>query len=451
MTNPRSRAGSTRASSTASRDSSVNIPVLPSVKDDDSNAELRKWQVILLDTLEILFRQVTDSILSLQRLLSDKISWKKTYDSSYIYAPYDQVYSPGYLAIANTNTNDYPFPRTVGSPFNIYQGASPTPSLVAKQITSGQRYKNDDNPFQVNTYGVYRVAGNKYLVYSVHNPSTTPVYTLLDEFTATDTGWFYFNMPPMIVLAGDEFDLITAVNEPDPTPTTWTADYNYTTPQNAGNPGIGVAEQGRSTPGVLSFNYIAEGVNDVETELKALLPGDIISTPTASWTILSGQISGTFISFSVAPSVVSPVTGSQLFTFQTVTATPITYLDDPDYWLSTPLSGVIKGLFIADGDYNDIVPNDSAYGTDLNIVEIEQSTDWDLIPLGGSDSGGGGASSSFWDASGADITPNNAGIVKGLVSDSGVKNVDSQLQVMTQAAYDGLTPDPNTMYFTTGS
>jgi hypothetical protein len=59
------------------------------------------------------------------------------------------------------------------------------------------------------------------------------------------------------------------------------------------------------------------------------------------------------------------------------------------------------------------------------------------------------AAAGFWDANGDDITPNNVGVVKGVFSDAGVKNINSQMQVLTQAAYDALTPDANTLYFTT--
>jgi hypothetical protein len=66
------------------------------------------------------------------------------------------------------------------------------------------------------------------------------------------------------------------------------------------------------------------------------------------------------------------------------------------------------------------------------------------------DTGATGPPGGNWTSDLVDLTPNNTGIVKGLFSTAGVKNALAQFQSMTQAEYDALTPDTNTIYFIVG-
>ena len=52
-----------------------------------------------------------------------------------------------------------------------------------------------------------------------------------------------------------------------------------------------------------------------------------------------------------------------------------------------------------------------------------------------------------WGSDGTDISPQNTGVVKGVWSNNGVKNIASQTVVLLQSEYDALTPDTNTLYF----
>ena len=62
---------------------------------------------------------------------------------------------------------------------------------------------------------------------------------------------------------------------------------------------------------------------------------------------------------------------------------------------------------------------------------------------------------SFWETATApdDIVNRNtgdvflAGVVSGTWTDNGVPNPDSKIRVLTQAEYDALTPDDDTLYF----
>ena len=60
-------------------------------------------------------------------------------------------------------------------------------------------------------------------------------------------------------------------------------------------------------------------------------------------------------------------------------ATPITYGIDTNYWQSN-VGG--QGLRIIDGAYEDIVPDDNAYGTDIEVQYMSISPDWDIAQAG---------------------------------------------------------------------
>ena len=84
----------------------------------------------------------------------------------------------------------------------------------------------------------------------------------------------------------------------------------------------------------------------------------------------------------MAPALTASPEGVTEFTFETVTATPITVMVDTDWWLTsqTPQN---QGLAIVDGDYDSIVPNDTVYGTDVTVQAASVSPDWDAVAYGG--------------------------------------------------------------------
>jgi hypothetical protein len=59
-------------------------------------------------------------------------------------------------------------------------------------------------------------------------------------------------------------------------------------------------------------------------------------------------------------------------------------------------------------------------------------------------------SAGLWELDGDDITPTNPGVVEGTWSNNGGKNALAKQSVLTQAQYDGLTPDINTIYYIVG-
>ena len=56
---------------------------------------------------------------------------------------------------------------------------------------------------------------------------------------ATTTGWQRFNIDPIIVATGTVMDLVAVVRYVTEAPITWSGDWNYLTPNNAGTPATG--------------------------------------------------------------------------------------------------------------------------------------------------------------------------------------------------------------------
>ena len=298
------------------------------------------------------------------------------------YLAFDQVEDEGWLMIANKTTTDRAAPQPVGLPKNVYVGLDPTNSATAKQIIFGNRYTNPTLNFQISVLRVYTVIGNTYTLYAVEDPLGTPIINQIIQFTGSVDGWSEINYNPSIVPVGSTFDIVAVVQEPDPTPTVISADWNYTTPNNEAAPGTGVIIHAGQ---LLDSFRINKTPSAGSADLSTLTEGDVIEGAGVRWAIQNIVDNGTWWDFTVAPAQQGSPEGVQTFNFETVTATPITYLEDVDYWLTSPFTA--QGLFIADGDYSNIVPNDTAYGVDLLFQEVASSPDWDFQAV----SGGGGA------------------------------------------------------------
>ena len=84
------------------------------------------------------------------------------------------------------------------------------------------------------------------------------------------------------------------------------------------------------------------------------------------------------MSYQVSPAVQYGNDGVQGFNFETVESTPITIGYELDYNLTNP---IISGLYIVDGKYADITPDDNQYGVDIEVQEISISDDWDVLSV----------------------------------------------------------------------
>ncbi|RLC09880.1 MAG: hypothetical protein DRI24_21100, partial [Deltaproteobacteria bacterium] len=170
--------------------------------------------------------------------------------------------------------------------------------ISAKQVLFGNRYTLNSDGY-LNSYRINTVIGNHYNIVIVVDPLGSPVARQLLSFTADITGWVTKSIPQTIFKSGLAFDLIVQVNEPDPTPTVWTGDWDYTTPNNVSAPTAGQIAHANKAIDTLSVSYTDNASGDRTAELQALVAGDIISAMGSSWSIQSSSIQGSYIDFVV--------------------------------------------------------------------------------------------------------------------------------------------------------
>jgi len=241
-------------------------------------------------------------------------------------------------------------------------------------------------------FRVYLVTGNTYAFYFVEDPDGARIVKTLGSITASLTGWKEFTVSGGLITTGYEFEVIAQVQEPDPTPTVFTGNWTYDTPNNPGVPTSGVISHANNESGVLRVNKTDNDSGDRSVDLASLDIGDVIqfNQPDGTrYAIQSIADNGTWIAFGVAPSVQSAPDGVTSFGFETVTATPITIMQDTDYWTLNPRpSAIIQGTLAVDD--NPAVLSDEAYGVDILVQEYTASPDWDMLATSVSASGGEG-------------------------------------------------------------
>lgn len=313
---------------------------------------------------------VHDELENLYVYADGKLRWVGNYQDG-TFLKNDVTLDDGYLMVANKATTDRPAPQWLGVDAYVYDGASPTDSVSAKQIIQGIRYLTPYDIF-VTGYRVYTIAGNAYRTFLI---GTSGQIEELTAFEASTTGWTEFDSVDKLVLEGTSFDLLVVTSEPDATPTTWVGNWVYQTPQNAAIPAVGNIIHATKLLDSFRINKTDDDAGDRGTELEALTVGDIIDGAGIRWAIQGIVDNVTWMDFTVSPAQ-QGATGTHEFSFETVTATPITYLEDVDYWLG---NANVRGLFGADIAYDDIVPDDNQYGIDMKIVQTDMSPDWDLM------------------------------------------------------------------------
>ena len=311
---------------------------------------------------------------------NEVMRWLGVWDTAgQAYLVNDVVRDGNWLMMANKDTTDRPAPEAVGDAFYVYQGVQGSnESIVAKSVFSGNRY-SFNNAGYITGYRIDVVAGNDYEVLTVKDPLGAGEVTFINSFTATVTGWRVFGLVPQIVAPGQVFDLLCIASEPDPTPTEFAGLWEYQKPQNNIAPTSGVILQANTTPSVLNVSKIDNSAGDRSVELEALTAGDKIRVGITTWSIQNTLDQGAYMTYTVAPAVRDDAVGVQTFTFETVAATPISYHKDLDYWLTTPFN--VEGLFVANDSYENVVPDDSAYGTDLQVQDANVSADWDILAV----------------------------------------------------------------------
>ena len=312
--------------------------------------------------------------------------WKGTYDGS-CYRPGDVVSDDGWLMTPNTPTCEKPAPTPIGSPVWSYQGADPTDQLTVKSLLYGHRYVYSTAGY-VNGWRLWQVTGNAYTVYLASDPEgENVVEVLLPTREAQSDGWVEFNVAPKLLLAGTTFDLVAVVQEPDPSPTTFTGNWNYLTPNNVAVPTTGQVSHANQRSDSLRVHKTDNDGGDRSVELAVMTVGDIIEAGGTRWAVQTITDQGTWVEFIVAPATQISPDGVTSFIFETVTATPITYLNDPDYYLTNDDA---TGFLSLTGSPADVVADQDAYGVDIKYQQVSYSTDWDV--MGAPSEGGTGGS-----------------------------------------------------------
>jgi hypothetical protein len=261
-------------------------------------------------------------------------------------------------------------PSDVGNPYYVYDGATPTGTILAKTLTVGNEYTFQDAA-KVTGYRVYTVTGNDYSVYLI---GPTGAVTELINFEAGATGWASFiTANQTIYPGGTTFTLGVNVTEPDPTPTIYTLSYNYITPNIPGVPASGTISHANQL--TASFRVHKTGqTGDNSADLANMEVGDVIDGAALRWSISGIADMGTWIDFTVAPTSQGFPDGIQDFQFETVTATPITTVIDVDYYLGNP---AVQPFYIVDGGAP--VYTDTGYGVDVEVQPVSFNEDWEFF------------------------------------------------------------------------
>jgi hypothetical protein len=285
--------------------------------------------------------------------------------------------------------DERPAPHVTGSSAYVYSGTldAPDPSISAKQVIFGARYSVDaDTEGYINGYRIYTIIDQVYQVYTVKDPLGTPIINNILTFTGVVDDWHELNISPVLIPAGTVFDLVVVTHEPDPAPTEWSAPWNYSTPNNAVDPIAGQIIQASKESNVIKIHLIDDNGDDdttrpVGNDISTLVHGDLISGAGEEWVIQSVTDNTTFYSFEVTPVLQGSILGLNTFTFGTVSATPIDYVQDTDYNVDP---SAVKGLFGGAGIlYADIVADDNQYGVDLLVQDAFISDQWEVIAYSG--------------------------------------------------------------------
>ena len=264
--------------------------------------------------------------------------------------------------------------------FNVYSPENTTTTQdTAKFIITGQRFV-PENPVWVTGYRVYTVIGNTYRIYSVIDPDGTREISELLNFEADASGWVSFGVSPRLVGPGDTFDLVVQIAEPDPTPTVFSGDWYYDTPNNPGVPSAGTIIHANNSRDIIDINKTDDNAGDRSAELEGLLVGDIIERGATRWSIQSVTDNGTYMSYGVSPSTQAPTDGVATVNFETVTATPISYEREVDKWVGDPR---ISGLLAVEQPYESITPDDNQYCVDLLVQDVSYSECWEAVSYDG--------------------------------------------------------------------
>jgi len=315
------------------------------------------------------------------------LRWDADYTPNKLVGANTQVYDAGWTRVSNKPTTDRAAIIPNGEAQYVFDGTYTDQAFTAKQVIFGNRYTATKSGY-LNGYRIDAIAGNQYSVYTILDPLGIKQQTLAVAFTAQESGIFQFGLSPVFVQNGTVFDLVAVVKQPDPAPTTFNGNWDYAVQNNVTSVGSGQWRQDGQDPQKHLVSKTDSDLGDRAAEIAALEIGDTIEGVNSLWSLQAlPSDEGTFFTLIMAPAVPGSPSGVSNFVFATTTPVPITVARSVDFWLSNPN---VQGLLGIDQNYDDIVPDQTAYGVDILVQDAYDSPDWDTAGVPGSTVGGGG-------------------------------------------------------------
>lgn len=324
-------------------------------------------------------------------IAAQQASVKMEWNNKWVQGTYDKndvVQDAGWAMVANKETDDTAAPIPAGIAEYLYSGTSPETTSVAKHVIFGLRVTVSHDGY-IDGYRVYLQEGYAYDMYVVNDPEGAQIITqLVSVGSASTSGWVDFAIPPLLIASATLFDVVIVTSDPTQTPVTWFGNWDYTTPKNDSVPLSGVASHANKSITKLKISKTDDDGGNKAPELLSLTTGDKIKRGEFVWTIGAVTDYSTYVEFEVSPPTQDAPDGVEPIYFHDVSATSITYMEDPNYWTNEGISNV-QGLLGVDVRYYDIVPNGSAYGIDLLYQHAYISPDWDVLAYAPAEVGGG--------------------------------------------------------------
>ena len=349
--------------------------------------------VLILDNHEDRIEDNTQDISNNAIAITGRVKFYPDFEYGKEYIVNDMTIQNGWLGIANKTTTDILEPQKTGDAYYLYQGTNLVDNQVlGKQVVFGTRYIADDG-YWLNGYRINVVAGNRYEVLLVKDPLGVAEVQFINAFVSDVDGWREFGLVSRPITSGTTFDVIIIEVQPDPAPTVTNINYNYQLATNI--PTTVPSGQVIHPTKNISTLYMSYTDND-SINRQAFIDGldtgeSIVTADGTTWAIQSVLDTGTHFEVKIAPSTRLTTSGVVTFSFEQTVATLLTFRKEDNYYLGNTN---VRGLYVANGGWEEAVVDDNAYGVDLLIQQATVSADWDIIStptISGSGGSGGGA------------------------------------------------------------
>ena len=322
---------------------------------------------------------VENLAMRVQEIENTRTRWLGAYQTGVEYVKSDQVLSNGWLAIANQTTYENPAPYPIGDPFDFYQGAAPTTSLTTATLIVGNEYTFVEPELLTGYRVLAPVIGNTYTLTIIVEIDGRQTFNQIATWEEAIGDTREFAATSTIFDVGDKAAIYLTIREPDPTPTTFNGNWNYTKPNNEGTPLPGDIIHANRLSSSFRIHKTDNDGGDRSAELEGLNVGDLIDSPNLTWSIQAIIDNGTWMDFTVAPTQQDGISvGVTNFVFSTNAPTPITHMRDPNYWVAPPVGAATVRGFISTGTLEDAVYSADAFGVDILGQKVSASTHWDI-------------------------------------------------------------------------